>query len=108
MLITPITIGQTTGRRARAHVEPSKVLPDHDSPRTRVSHSRETVVGRQLSGEPMQELHQDVERLRRQVITELSELPLAPWRPRTTRRKRASDAARRSFAGVLRITGFRG
>ena len=55
----------------------------------------------------MHELHHDVERLRRQVITELAELPLAPWRPRVSRRKRFSSAARRSFDGVLRATRVR-
>jgi hypothetical protein len=84
------------------HVEPSRMLPDDDTPPSGVSHFAETVVGRQLSGERMHELHHDVERLRRQVITELAELPLAPWRPQASRRKRYSDAARRSFAGVLR------
>ncbi len=55
----------------------------------------------------MQDLQQDVERIRRQVITELSELPLAPWRPHVSRRKRYSQAARRSLAGMLRLTRLR-
>ena len=55
----------------------------------------------------MQDLQQDVERIRRQVITELSELPLAPWRPKASRRKRYSQAARRSLSGMLRLTHLR-
>jgi hypothetical protein len=45
----------------------------------------------------------EIDRLRRQVIRELSELPLTPWRPRRlTRRQRAARVAaiawRRSVA----------
>jgi hypothetical protein len=51
----------------------------------------------------MHELHDEVARLRRQVISELAELPLAPWRPAASRRKRYIGAARRSLSGVLQF-----
>jgi hypothetical protein len=51
----------------------------------------------------MHELHDEVSRLRRQVISELAELPLAPWRPRMSRRKRYSRAARESLSHALRF-----
>jgi hypothetical protein len=51
----------------------------------------------------MHELHDEVSRLRRQVITELAELPLAPWRPHVSRRKRYLRAARQSLGDVVRF-----
>ena len=47
--------------------------------------------------------HDEVSRLRRQVITELAELPLAPWRPQVSRRKRAARVVGQSFTGALRF-----
>ncbi len=51
----------------------------------------------------MHELHDEVSRLRRQVISELAELPLAPWRPHVSRRQRYLRAARRSLADAVRF-----
>lgn len=52
----------------------------------------------------MHELHDEVSRLRRQVISELAELPRAPWRPHVSRRRRYLRAARQSLADVARFT----
>lgn len=80
--------------------------PLHDDLRVQplhVSHSAKSVVDRQVSGDRMHELHDEVSRLRRQVITELAELPLAPWRPHVSRRKRYLRAARQSLGDVVRF-----
>ena len=72
-----------------------------------VSHSSRSVTDRQVSGDRMHELHDEVSRLRRQVISELAELPLAPWRPHVSRRQRYLRAARRSVADVVRFARFK-
>jgi hypothetical protein len=50
----------------------------------------------------MGELHEEINRIRRQVIAELAELPLHPWRPTLTRRQRAAQLARRSLLKAWR------
>lgn len=72
-------------------------------PPLHVSHCHKSVVDRQVSGDRMHELHDEVSRLRRQVITELTELPLAPWRPRVSRRQRYLRAARQSIGDAVRF-----
>jgi hypothetical protein len=50
----------------------------------------------------MEQVHDEISRIRRQVERELTHLPLAPWRPKPTRRRRAMLFARNSLGEAWR------